>query len=107
MADPNCPCDEPIIAEGPWVASRFVLTGTHRGEFYGIPATRRTIEISGVDLLRIHDGQIAEWIYHEDTLSIFRQLGHMPAQDERRDDAVPNRIGDVAGRRSHRCAGCC
>jgi steroid delta-isomerase-like uncharacterized protein len=70
---------EPIIAEGPWVASRFVLTGTHRAEFYGIPATMRTIEISGVDLLRIHDGQITEWIYHEDTLSIFRQLGHMPA----------------------------
>jgi steroid delta-isomerase-like uncharacterized protein len=69
----------PIVAEGQWVASRFVLTGTHRGEFYGIPATMRSIEISGIDLLRIDGGLIAEWIYHEDTLSIFRQLGHTPA----------------------------
>jgi steroid delta-isomerase-like uncharacterized protein len=67
-----------MIAEGSWVAVRFVFTGTNRGEFYGIPATMRSVELPGVDLLRIGDGQIAEWIYAGDSMSFFRQLGQMP-----------------------------
>ncbi|WP_320669140.1 nitrilase-related carbon-nitrogen hydrolase [Patulibacter defluvii] len=67
-----------LIAGDDWVASRFVLRGTHRGDFYGIPGTGRAIEIAGVDLLRFADDRIAEWIYHEDTLGIFRQLGRTP-----------------------------
>jgi SnoaL-like polyketide cyclase len=52
---------------------------THRGDFYGIPATNRTVEAHGIDLLRVSDGPIAEWIYCEDTLGVFDQLGALPA----------------------------
>jgi steroid delta-isomerase-like uncharacterized protein len=67
-----------MIAEGDWVAVRFVVSGTHEGDFYGIPATQRRIELPGMDMLRVHDGAIAEWIYAEDTISFFRQLGKEP-----------------------------
>jgi steroid delta-isomerase-like uncharacterized protein len=69
---------ELIIGEGDWVAGRFRLTGTHRGEFYGIAPTGRRVDIQGLDLMRIDDGKIVEWVYHEDTLGLFRQLGVAP-----------------------------
>ena len=37
------------ITEGDKVASRFEWTGTHRGEFLGIPATGRPVWVSGID----------------------------------------------------------
>lgn len=39
----------------------------------------RTVEAGGIDLLRFSDGLIAEWIYSEDTLGVFAQLGALPA----------------------------
>ncbi len=67
-----------MVCEGDWVASRFRLTGTHRGDFYGLAATGRRVEVEGVDFLRIEGGRIAEWIYAEDAFGLFRQLGSMP-----------------------------
>jgi steroid delta-isomerase-like uncharacterized protein len=40
-----------VIAEGELVAARVTYTGTHQGEFVGIPATGRQTTISGVDFL--------------------------------------------------------
>lgn len=58
---------------------RAAFPDMHRGDFYGIPATNRTVEARGIDLLRFSDGLIAEWIYCEDTLGVFAQLGALPA----------------------------
>ena len=68
-----------VLSDGDWVVARFTLRGTHRGDFYGIPATNKTVEARGVDLLRFRDGLIAEWIYCEDALGVFAQLGALPA----------------------------
>ena len=67
-----------LIAEGDRVAGHFVLTGTHRGLFYGLPGTGRRVEVKGVDLVRVIGGQIVEWSYAEDALGLFRQLGALP-----------------------------
>ena len=75
-----------MIAEGDWVASAFRLRGTHQGPFYGLEATGRRVDIRGVDLLRIVDGQVVEWIYSEDALGLFEQLGGLPPD-----------VADVAG----------
>ena len=68
-----------LLSDGDWVVARFTMRGTHRGDFYGIAATNRTVEAGGIDLLRFSDGLIAEWIYCEDTLGVFAQLGALPA----------------------------
>jgi predicted ester cyclase len=68
-----------FLSDGDWVVARFTMRGAHRGDFYGIPATNRTVEARGIDLLRFSDGLIAEWIYCEDTLGVFAQLGALPA----------------------------
>jgi hypothetical protein len=36
------------------------------------------VDVEGVDFLRIRDSPIAEWVYSEDALGLFRQLGAMP-----------------------------
>jgi steroid delta-isomerase-like uncharacterized protein len=71
---------ELMIGEGDWVLGRFRLTGTHRGEFQGVPPSGRRVDIQGLDLVRIADGRIVEWIYHEDALGLFDQLGVAPPQ---------------------------
>jgi predicted ester cyclase len=67
-----------VLAEGDRALGRFRLTGTHSGPFYGIQPTGRSVDIHGVDVARIVDGQIVEYFYHEDTFGLFRQLGHFP-----------------------------
>jgi predicted ester cyclase len=48
------------LAEGDKVATRYVMGGTHDGEFFGIPATGRTASLTCTSVDRVHDGKIAE-----------------------------------------------
>jgi hypothetical protein len=61
------------------VATRFTLTGTHRGEWQGISPTGKSIALPGADLFRIVDGRIAEVRVFYDTLGLMRQLGKTSA----------------------------
>ena len=49
--------------------------GTHTGTYFGIEATGRTIEITGMDLFRICDGRIVEHWHEADHVAMFEQLG--------------------------------
>ena len=50
-----------VMADGDRALIRFRLTGTHLGDFYGIAATGRSIDIHGVDVARLEDGKIVEF----------------------------------------------
>ncbi len=67
-----------LIAEGEKVASRFRLRGTHQGLFYGIGPTGRKVDIHGAEIFRFAEGKVVEYLYHEDTLGLFFQLGALP-----------------------------
>jgi len=67
-----------LVAEGDKVVSRWVLTGTHRAEFQGIPATGKTIRVEGMSLDTLRHGQIVEGCDDWDALGLHRQLGAMP-----------------------------
>ena len=73
---------ESMIAEDDQVAVRFRLRGTHTGEFYGIAPTGRGVDIYGIDIVRIVDDRIVGWVYQEDALALFSQLGSWPADLE-------------------------
>lgn len=47
-----------FIAEGDTVAATLRVTGTHHGNFYGIAATGKDIDIATGAILRIEDGKI-------------------------------------------------
>jgi len=64
-----------IIAEGDKVWTRSTVTGTHKGEYRGVPPTDKEITIRCVDIYRIVDGKIVEsWAVY-DMLDFYKQLG--------------------------------
>ena len=72
------------ISEGDWTATRFVIHGTHRGEWMGIAPTGRRMELPGVDLFRITNGRIGEVRVFYDTLGLLQQLGVAAAPEHQR-----------------------
>ncbi|HZD09781.1 MAG TPA: ester cyclase [Candidatus Binatia bacterium] len=78
-AFPDCQITvKDMIAEGDKVATRFEFTGTHQGEFMGIPATGKQFSITGMAVARVADGMLAEWWENTDVMSMMQQLGVVP-----------------------------
>ena len=66
---------EDTIAEADKVAARCILRGQHMGDSLGFAATQRTMEITGIAIVRIRDGKIVEAWNNFDFMSMYRQLG--------------------------------
>jgi steroid delta-isomerase-like uncharacterized protein len=81
---------EEQIAEGNKVLSRFVWSGTHRGEFLGIPATNRPVRVWGMVIDRFEDGKVKSTRILLDTLSMMQQLGVVPAPPESGSNPKPS-----------------
>ncbi len=58
---------------------RLTMRGTQTGEFFGIPATGRSVTMSGIHIVRFAGGQVAEAWGVDDNLGLFQQLGAIPA----------------------------
>lgn len=67
------------ISEGDKVVSRFEWTGTHRGNFLGIPATERPVQVWGIVIDRLVEGRIKDTRIIMDTIGLMTQLGVLPA----------------------------
>ncbi len=63
------------ISEGDLVCARVTMSGTHRGEFMGIPASNRRIQVQTMDLIRLRDGKCGEHWGVTDTMAMMEQLG--------------------------------
>lgn len=70
---------EEQIAEDDKVLTRFLWSGTHQGEFLGIPATNRVIRVWGMVIDRFEDRKVKSTRILLDTLSMMQQLGVLPA----------------------------
>jgi steroid delta-isomerase-like uncharacterized protein len=69
---------EDVIAEGDRVVARNTVTGTHRGEYMGIPPTGKSVTYNEIFVFRVADGHIAETWGVVDAVSQMRQLGAIP-----------------------------
>ena len=69
---------EDLIAEGDRVVVRMRWTGTHQGEFMGIPATGNSISIEVIDIVRLEDGRFVEHWGIMDNMGMMQQLGVVP-----------------------------
>jgi predicted ester cyclase len=67
------------MSDGDTVVVYWTKTGTHQGEFMGIPPSGRTITISGVDIHRLRNGRMAEHWHVVEELQMMQQLGVIPA----------------------------
>jgi hypothetical protein len=63
-----------MVVEGDKVALRATSTGTHDGEWMGIPATGRHIVFEYAEIYRIADGKIADYWCLPDMGGLMRQL---------------------------------
>jgi steroid delta-isomerase-like uncharacterized protein len=64
-----------LIAEADKVVARITMIGTHTGDFWGIPATGKRVEFTGIYIVRIANGKIVEHWGEEDGVSLLQQLG--------------------------------
>ncbi len=69
---------EALIAEGDKVAARVMVRGRHQGPFMGLAPTGRATAFSGIEILRILDGQIVERWGTYDRLGWLQQLDAIP-----------------------------
>ncbi|MGW6740099.1 ester cyclase [Streptomyces sp. NPDC055025] len=65
---------EDVVAAGDRVAVRSVTRGTHKGEFLGVPATGRQVEIRASDYHQVEDGRIVRSWHLEDYYGVLQQL---------------------------------
>ncbi len=70
---------EDIQTDGDKVVIRTMMHGTHIGEFFGISPTNKQVCASGIHVLRIANGKIAEHWGNNDDLGMMQQLGVIPA----------------------------
>ena len=68
-----------VIAGGDKTVARVVASGTHKGEFMGMPPSGRRAEVQLIDIMRFDDaGLVAEHWGVMDMLSMLQQLGAIP-----------------------------
>ena len=71
---------EDVVADGARVVARVRFTGTHRGEFMGMPATGKSVDVQLIDMFRFgDDGLVREHWGVMDALAMMQQLGAVPA----------------------------
>jgi len=69
------------IADGDFVASYATVSGTHKGEAFGMPATGKHAEWTEAHFVKMANGKIAEHWGVQDRLGMLRQLGLAPAPE--------------------------
>ena len=60
------------------VAARFTMRGTHRGTFFGVPPTGKTIAVQAMNFYRLANGQFIEEHGQPDMLGLLQQIGAVP-----------------------------
>jgi steroid delta-isomerase-like uncharacterized protein len=70
---------EDLIAEGDKVVGRNAITGTHRGEYLGLPPTGISVVYNEIFIFRFVEGRIAEIWGVVDLYAQMRQLGVIPS----------------------------
>lgn len=74
---------EETIAERDIVAARFTMRGTHRGSFFGVPPTGKTIVVQAMNFYRLTGGPFVEERGQPDLLGLIQQIGAVTVRDGR------------------------
>jgi len=63
------------VADGDWVSATGFVTGTHRGEWLGLPATNKPMRMRFSDFWLVRNGRLSENWVMIDEISVMQQLG--------------------------------
>ena len=64
-----------VVGGSDRVVVRYAYEGRHTGDLFGIPATGRRFRLTGIAILRLAGGKVAEYWREEDMLGLMGQLG--------------------------------
>ena len=67
-----------MLEQGNKVVARVTFSGTHKGEFMGIPPTNRKVSFQAIDIVRYARGKAVEHWGVADNAGLFQQLGVAP-----------------------------
>jgi steroid delta-isomerase-like uncharacterized protein len=69
---------EDTIAEKDKVVACWTISGTHKGDYMGIPATNKKVSVDGITIHNIANGKIMDSYSNWDALGMMQQLGVVP-----------------------------
>jgi steroid delta-isomerase-like uncharacterized protein len=70
---------EDVLESGDKVVARARVTGTNKGDFMGIPASGKSIDVQAIDIVRFGaDGLVHEHWGVMDIMSMMQQIGAVP-----------------------------
>lgn len=70
---------EDVLPSGDKAVARVRATGTHQGDFMGMPATGRAVDVQLIDIMRFgDDGLVREHWGVLDSMTMMQQLGAVP-----------------------------
>jgi len=70
------------VTEGDLIAARCRVTGTHKGDGLGTAPSEKNVEVHGMVMARVRDGKIVEGWNAFDFMSMYQQVGMLPALGE-------------------------
>lgn len=70
---------EDAFGVGEKTAVRWHMSGTHDAEVFGIPPSGNKVDVAGISIFRVANGQIVEDWVAEDSLGFMRQIGVVPS----------------------------
>jgi steroid delta-isomerase-like uncharacterized protein len=71
---------EDVFGNGDKAVARVRYTGTNRGDFMGMPATGKSVDVQLIDMFRFgDDGRVREHWGVIDLMAMMQQLGVVPA----------------------------
>ena len=73
-----CISIEDAVGEGDKVAWRLDVTGTHKAEFRGVPATGNKVNFAAQYIFRFNNDKIVERWTNLDRLGVLIQIGAIP-----------------------------
>ncbi|HEX6464412.1 MAG TPA: ester cyclase [Vicinamibacterales bacterium] len=74
--------EDAVLVDGNQAVQIFRFSGTHAGEFFGLPATGRHVEVAMASLLTLRDGFITEERRIYDFTGVLVQVGVLKAKPQ-------------------------
>ena len=72
---------EDVFGQDDKIVKHWRFKGTHTGDFFGMPATGKMVDVDGVTLVEMKDGKIAQEQDFFDNLVFMQQLGIVSSPD--------------------------
>jgi predicted ester cyclase len=69
---------EDLFVSGNKLAITLMWRGTHTGEYGGVAATGKRVEVRDTAIWRFRDGKVAEILTLQDQFGMLKQIGYLP-----------------------------